>query len=301
MLKDLARDFVDVGGVRLMVRSGGVGPVLVLLHGVLQNGICWNRVAGELSRHFKVVIVDLRGFGESDVPADPGDWRAYGGRIMARDVLRVLDRMAVARASILGHDIGAQVAFRMALDHPDRLQRIGVIESMPNGDLWSMTGALAGMRAFHRTLLAQPAPLPERLIGAEPDGFVDAMLTAGTLARSLFVFEPAALASYRQQVRDPRRLAAMCAVQRAGIGTDRARDLADHAAGRRLKVPVHLFGADLPGLDARAAWSGWSRQLTVTRAAAGHFVAEEDPDLVLEAFLPFFLQDHRTGSPRVAA
>ena len=281
---------VDLGGNRLNVRIGGRGRPLLMLHGFPQNSRCWDRIAPDFSRHFKVIAPDLRGSGRSFAPADDG--RCYSDRAQAAEMMRLLARLGHRSASVLGHDRGAQVAFRMALDHPATVTRLGVIEAVPAGDQWDVS-ATAALGGFHAALMAQPAPLPERLIGADPQGFVDTLLTRGTAERSLFVFDPGALSSYREQAHDPARVAAACADHRAAAGLDRRRDRADAASGRRLSMPVHLLTATGPGrrldCDARALWSRWAPMLSHDICDGGHFLPEENPDAVVESCLPFFL------------
>jgi haloacetate dehalogenase len=281
-----------VPGVGISVQEAGAGDPLILLHGYPQNGMCWSRVAPQFACSHRVIVPDLRGYGASDAPPDDPGHQTYSKRQMAADIVGLMDTLGIARAQVLGHDRGARVAYRLALDQPGRVQRLGIIEIAPTADYWANWGAELAMAAYHWTFLAQPAPLPERMIGADPVAYLDHTLKSWTAAKSLGVFPPEALASYRAQMADPARLHAMCADYRAGATTDRAHDEADRAAGRQITAPLRfLYG--LHGFPARTGdpagiWRRWATDVTATACASGHFVMEENPQAVLDAFGPFF-------------
>lgn len=286
---------VDCGAVRLAVHEGGreagSGPPVILLHGFPQTHMAWARVAPRLAEDFRVIVPDLRGYGGSDAPADDAGHTAYSKRTMAADVVGLMDALGIAQAAVLGHDRGARVAYRLALDHPARVARLGILEVVPTADFWAAWNAELALKAWHWTFLAQPAPLPERLIGADPVWWLERILADWSLAGDLSAFDPAALESYRAQIRAPERLAAMCADYRAGAGLDRALDEADRAAGRRIGVPLRFLWAEggFPAQtgDPLGAWRGWAGEVSGTSCRAGHFVMEENPQAVLDAFGPF--------------
>jgi haloacetate dehalogenase len=279
-------------GITLSVQQGGGGSPLILLHGFPQTGMCWAKVAPELARRHRVIIPDLRGYGASDAPPDDPAHRTYAKRRMAQDIVALMDALGVEQSDVLGHDRGARVAYRLALDHPKRVSRLGIIEIAPTAEYWARWGADLEMAAWHWTFLAQPAPLPERMIGADPQAFLDWLLTAWTSTRSLEAFPQLALDSYRAQMRDPARIHAMCADYRAGAGPDRADDEADLAAGRKILAPVHFLwgrrGFPARTGDPAGIWRRWATVVTDAPVECGHFVMEEAPDAVLAAFLPFF-------------
>jgi haloacetate dehalogenase len=193
---------------------------------------------------------------------------------------------------ILGHDRGARIAYRLALDHPSRVSRLGIIEIVPTAEMWRAWGAELAMKAYHWTFLAQPAPLPETLIGADPVAYLEWTLASWTRAGSLDAFPTEALESYRAQIRDPARLHAMCADYRAGATTDRRIDEDDLSAGRRIAVPLRFLWAE-GGFPARtgdpaAAWRRWAEDVTDSSCVSGHFAMEEAPAAVVATFLPFF-------------
>lgn len=291
---------INANGLTLSVQEAGAGAPLVLLHGYPQNGMCWSRVAPDFARRFHVIIPDLRGYGESDAPPDDADHTAYSKREMARDIASLLEALDIPRAHVLGHDRGARVAYRLAFDHPDKIARLGIIEVLPTAEYWGHWSAGIATSAYHWTFLAQPAPLPERMIGGDPDFYIDWTLRSWTRGKSLAVFPADSLQSYRAQARDPARVAAMCADYRAGATTDRAADEADRAAGRKIAAPLHFLYAH-GGFPAQigspeALWRGWAETVTASPCESGHFAMEEAPEAVLGAYLPFFAMED--GSDR---
>ena len=286
-----ARMRVAAGDVTLSVHRGGAGAPLILLHGYPQNHMTWAPVVPALAEHFDVIVPDLRGYGDSDAPEDDAAHTIYSKRTMAADIVALMDTLGLPRAHVIGHDRGARVAYRMALDHPGRIERLGICEVVPTGDFWRAWSAELGLAAYHWTFLAQPAPLPERMIGADPAAYLDWTLASWTAAGDLSPFSPAALESYRAQMADPARRAAMCADYRAGATTDRRLDDESRAAGARIAAPLHFLHAEagFPARtgDAAGLWAPWAERLTLSTCRTGHFIMEEDPGAFLDAFLPF--------------
>lgn len=293
MIEGFAQTRIDCGAVALSVHRAGQGAPLILLHGFPQSHVAWAPVAPALARHFDVIVPDLRGYGASDAPPDDAAHTVYSKRSMARDIAGLMDALGLARAHVLGHDRGARVAYRLALDAPTRVDRLGIIEILPTADYWRAFDADLARALWHWTFLAQPAPLPERMIGADPGAFLDTILDRWTLAGTRAALLAASVAAYRAQMADPVRVAAMCADYRAGATTDRADDEADRAAGRRIAAPLMFLHAEggFPARTGRAAtaWQAWAERVTVASCRAGHFVMEENPEAVLAAFLPHFL------------
>lgn len=282
---------VEPDGVPIALHMAGEGPPLLLLHGFPQNHMCWERVAPELASRNRVIVADLRGYGMSGAP-ESRDGALYAKRVMARELVRAMVELGHERFDVLGHGRGARVAYRMALDHPDRVHRLGIIEIVPTWDMWASWSAELGLAAYHWTFLAQPWPLPERLIGADPGGWLDHTLASWTGAGTLEPFSEAALASYRAQIADPARLHAMCADYRAGATVDRALDAADLAEGNRIRARTRLLFAQ-GGFPARtgdplAHWRKWCDDIDAMPVESGHFVMEEAPEAVISAFAPFF-------------
>jgi haloacetate dehalogenase len=285
------QQFVLVNGVRISVHVGGKGAPLLLLHGFPQNHLTWETVAPSLSEGRTCVVADLRGYGDSDAP-ESWDGALYTKRLMATDMVGVMAKLGYQRFDVLGHDRGARVAYRMALDFPDVVTRLGIIEIVPTVAMWAAFNAEMALAAYHWTHLAQPYPLPERMIAGDPLLYVDHKLKSWTLAKSLDCFSAAALASYRAQMADPARVHAMCADYRAGATLDRQYDAADLQAGRKIICPLRFIYAK-SGFPARSGdpmgyWRQWSDAVQGVEIDSGHFAMEENPIAVLEALAGFF-------------
>jgi haloacetate dehalogenase len=291
MIEGFRQERIAAGEVTLSVNRGGAGAPLILLHGYPQTHMAWAPVAPALAEMFDVIVPDLRGYGASDAPEDDAAHTVYAKRTMAADIVALMDRLGLGSARVIGHDRGARVAYRLALDHPGRVERLGICEIVPTGDFWRAWDADLALAAYHWTFLAQPAPLPERMIGADPAAYVDWTLASWTAAGDLSAFGAAALDAYRAQMAEPARRAAMCADYRAGATTDRRIDEESRARGARIAAPVHFLHA-ATGFPARTGdpaglWRPWAERLTLSTCGTGHFVMEEDPAAFLDAFLPF--------------
>lgn len=292
MIPGFTASRIDTGDVALSVHRAGSGPPLLMLHGFPQNHRCWAGLAPRFAEGHDVIVPDLRGYGASDAPPDDEGHTVYSKRAMAGDVVGLLDALGIERAHVLGHDRGARVAYRMALDHASRVGRLGIVEVVPTLDFWEAWDADLALAAYHWTFLAQPAPLPERMIAADPGGYVDHTLRSWTRPGTLESFAPDALASYRAQMADPDLRHAMCADYRAGATTDRRLDAQDRAAGRRIAAPLRFLWAEA-GFPARTGdpaglWRRWAEDVTDRSCASGHFAPEEAPDAVWDAFADHF-------------
>ncbi|SFR36619.1 alpha/beta hydrolase [Litoreibacter janthinus] len=295
-LPGFARHDVVTDGIRLSVHVGGSGPALVLLHGYPQNHMCWLNIAPVLAEHFTCIVPDLRGYGDSDAPFDDcPDHTTYSKRQMALDLVGILDHFGHEKAHVLGHDRGGRVAYRFALDHPDRLNRLGIIEIVPTGDFWNAWCADLALKGYHWTFLAQPHPLPEHMINADPTAYIDHTLRSWTNAKSLDILPAAALESYRAQSRIPERIHAMCADYRSGATFDRKLDEADRIAGKKIAAPLRFLWAEggFPGQtgDPALIWRNWALDVSDSSCVSGHFVMEENPEAVLDCFGAFFRSD----------
>ncbi|MBB5076643.1 alpha/beta fold hydrolase [Nonomuraea endophytica] len=267
--------------VSLNVAVGGSGSPIVLLHGFPQTHLIWRHVAPALAADHQVIVPDLRGYGASDKPADL-DGQTYSKRRMAQDVVNLAGALGHDRFALAGHDRGGLVAFRAGLDHPDTITHLAPIDMLPTADMWEVMSGVAAAVGFHLYLMAQPPGLPERLIAAAPDAFFGHFLDTWVLRAEAIPSD--VRAEYLRASREA--VTSIVADYRASAGVDREHDLADRVAGRRLGMPVTVlqqdWGAVLP-YDAVALWAAWAPDLVHRTISSGHFVAEEDPELVLKA------------------
>lgn len=286
-----AKRLVSIGEQRIGVHVGGTGPALLLLHGYPQNHAAWIKLAAPLARRFTCVIADLPGYGASSIPADTPSHDTFSKRHMAALLVSTMASIGHKEFSVMGHDRGARVAYRMALDHPASIRSVVIVEIIPTSDMWDAFDAGMAIRAYHWSFLAQPYPLPETLIASDPVFYLDWTLQSWTKAKSLDAFDVRALESYRRQIRDPARVHAMCEDYRAGASIDRRLDLEDKARGARIAAPVHFIWSK-SGFPATTGhplgqWQSWTDKLTGTEIDCGHFAPEENPDDLLAAALPF--------------
>jgi haloacetate dehalogenase len=247
-------------------------------------------VAPRLAERHTVVALDLRGYGSSDAPPSV-EGALYTKRIMAADVVAAMGRLGHERFAYVGHDRGARVGYRLALDHPERLSRLALLDIVPTAEMWRGMGAARAMAVYHWLFLAQPEPLPETLIGGASREYVDHTLASWTKAKSLEAFDPRALAHYRAFFAEPARIHACCEDYRAGATLDWRYDEADLAAGRTIDIPVLALWGDA-GLPAQGenpldVWRRWAPQAQGRAIDAGHFLPEEAPEATAEALVEF--------------
>jgi haloacetate dehalogenase len=286
-----AAHWIDGNAGRIFARAGGEGPPLLLLHGFPQTHVMWAPIALDLARRFSVVAMDLRGYGWSAAPRSEGG-ALYSKRAMAADCVRVMESLGHVRFRLVGHDRGARVGYRLALDQPGRIEKLALLDILPTASVWR--NIEAGVTpAAHWAFLAQEAPTPEREIARiGPDAYFERLMMGWTLERNLRAFDARALAAYRDGWRDPARIHAFCEDYRAGATLDRAADEQDLAAGRVIDAPVLALSGDFfltsaaPALDAwRTTFAPHAQGAKI--ADAGHFVAEENPQATLEALNAF--------------
>ncbi len=286
MFEGFTAGTVKTSGADIRVVHGGAGPPVLLLHGFPQTHVMWHLVAPALSRRFTVVAADLRGYGDSSKPPDGTDHAGYCKRATAQDQMEVMAQLGFERFAVIGHDRGGRVAHRLALDHPARVSRLAVLDIVPTHHVFAHLQKRIALQYYHWFFLAQPYDFPERLIGSDPDYFLDRSL--GKLARD-GVITPQAMEHYRRCFRDPAMIHAGCEDYRAAAGIDLEHDEAD--LDRRLTCPVlalwGLNGAVHQNYDVIAAWRERAEDVRGAALNCGHFIAEEAPGPLLDAVLPF--------------
>ena len=275
---------IDAGGATIRVRHGGSGPPLLLLHGNPQTHAMWHEVAPRLAEDFTVVATDLRGYGDSSKPETTPDHAPYSKRTMARDQVAVMRALGFERFFVCGHDRGGRVAYRMALDHPERVLRLAVLDIVPTWEAFSRADMAFGLGYWHWFFLAQPYDLPERLLAAEPE---KALFRGGSEA-----IAPEAMEEYVRCLREPETIHTTCEDYRAAATIDFAHDAEDREAGRRIACPLlALWGSRgfLEGhYDVLEVWRGWADDVEARAIDSGHYIPEEAPGETLSEIRAFF-------------
>jgi haloacetate dehalogenase len=281
---------IETPAGEIFTRIGGAGPPVLLLHGFPQTHIEWRLVAPALAKKSTLVVADLRGYGQSSAPPSENG-EAYSKREMAKDAVAVMAKLGHSRFSVVGHDRGGRVAYRLALDNPDCVDRLVVIDIVPTLEMWRGMDARRAMRIYHWLFLAQPAPMPENLIGGAPIAWLRHTLASWTGERNLSAFDEAALEAYGAAFNQPDRIHAFCEDYRAGATIDKAHDSEDEAAGRKIAAPLlALWGAKgIPseGDSPLDIWRRWATQAQGRALNGGHFLPEENPADTIAALIDF--------------
>ncbi|HEY9217976.1 MAG TPA: alpha/beta hydrolase [Phenylobacterium sp.] len=277
---------IDVGETVLRVRHGGGGPPLLLLHGWPETHMMWGRIAADLARDFTVIAPDLRGYGESIGPETTATHEPYSKRAMGRDAVALMAHFGFDRFDLAGHDRGGRVAYRLALDRPEVLRRLAILDIVPTGEVFGRADMAMGLGYWHWFFLAQPHPFPERVIEADPAWFL--------FRGGRGPYDPEALADYIACAKRPSVIHAMCEDYRAGASFDFELDQADRAAGRRFDTPTLVLWGSKGALprwyDVLALWRDWASDVRGHAIDAGHFIPEEKPAETLAALRAFFLE-----------
>jgi haloacetate dehalogenase len=295
MFAGFERRTVACGDIAINCVVGGTGAPVLLLHGYPQNLSMWAKVASALARHYTVVCADLRGYGDSSKPHATADNSNYSFRAMAADQVAVMRALGFARFHLVGHDRGGRTAHRLTLDHPDAVRSLTLFDIAPTYTTLTALSRPLAQRYWHWYFLSRPEPLPERLIGADPDFFYEGLLgSLGTIAgkpSGLENFDPEQLAEYRRCWRDPAMIHATCADYRATITHDLAFDTADHGT-RKVTCPAFAVwgatGAMAQLFDVEARWREWCTDLRTASLPSGHFFVDHMPAETTTLLLDFW-------------
>ena len=280
---------MDVEGVMVNHAIAGSGPPLLLLHGYPENHLMWRHVAPALAEDHTVVVADLRGYGDSGKPAPDAAGLVYSKRAMARDQAALMRQLGFPRFVLIGHDRGARVGHRLTLDHPAAVTKLAVLDIVPTHHVFSHVNRAMATAYYHWFFLTVPNGVPERLIGSDP-GFWVRSLIAPLLGPGASI-DPAVMDDYIRCFSDPATIAATCADYRAAASTDLVHDEENFAAGRKVECPVLvLWGTEAfvgRGYRPLEVWQRYATDLRGQSLPTGHFLPEEDPDLVIAALRDF--------------
>jgi haloacetate dehalogenase len=274
---------IETSGANINLVTGGSGPPVLLLHGYPQTHLMWRKLGPRLAAEFTVVAPDLRGYGDSSKPPAGPEHVNYAKRALAQDQVETMAALGFERFCVVGHDRGARVAHRLARDHPERVQRLALLDIVPTLYRFETIDQKAATASYHWFFLIQPGGLPERLIGAEPEFFLRSML------RDPAVFEPEIFAEYLRCFKNPETIRATCDEYRAGATIDLAHDRVDR--GHRLAMPLLVLwgqrSSQGSGYDVLAVWRNHAENVSGRAIDGGHFLAEEAPDATYRALHSF--------------
>ncbi len=287
MFEGFRLERLGVGALTLRARIGGSGPPLLLLHGHPQTHVMWHRVAPMLAEQFTVVAVDLPGYGQSSAPPTAADHTQASKRAMALVMIDLMTLLGFSRFGVTGHDRGGRMAYRLALDHPAAVAGLAVLDIVPTSVVWAHMDAELAHEFWHWLFLARPAPVPERLLTADPEAYY--------FSGDRSMFAPDALDDYLAACRQPGTVHTMCEDYRAGATIDRALDDADMAADRRIRGPILALWSKSERherwYDPLEVWRSWAADPAAVRGRAieaGHYLAEEAPEEVAAELSAFF-------------
>jgi len=293
MLDGFKRSEIRTKGARIVTVVGGSGPPLLLMHGNPFNHLSWHKVAPDLAREFTVVCTDLRGYGDSEKPPGGEDHSGYSFRAMAQDQVEVMAALGFDRFQAAGHDRGARVLHRMCLDHPQKVTRAAILDIIPQHHLLNHVSRQWATFSWHWFFNIQPYDLPERMMGTDPDWFIERKLAK--TKQGLSFFDPAALAEYKRCFRNPATIHAICEDYRATFGVDLEMDTRDFEAGRKIECPVLLLWGATGGVGRNhkpgpaEIWRSYASNIIGAEALpCGHYLSEEAPKETTEALRAFF-------------
>ena len=290
MFRDFESKTVFVNGIHIHCRVGGSGPPVLLLHGHPQTHVIWHRVADRLAQDFTVVAADLRGYGDSDKPGVTEGAVAYSKRVMCRDQLELMHHFGFENFAVLAHDRGARVAHRLALDHPDSVRRMILLDIAPTLSMYEQTNQEFARAYWHWFFLIRPSPLPETLIEASPENYMRAVM--GSRSAGMQPFADEALSEYLRCLQLPGAATGICEDYRASAGIDLQHDREDLESDNQVACPLLVLWGEF-GVVGRcfAPLEEWERVASDVSGCAlpsGHYIPEEVPEVLLEHALEFF-------------
>lgn len=282
LLTDFQSTSINTGEAEIYLRYGGQGPPLLLLHGHPQTHMMWHELAPKLAEEYTVVMPDLRGYGDSSKPESADDHSTYSKRAMAKDQIAVMKQLGFSRFTVIGHDRGARCAYRLALDFPEAVEKLTVMDIIPTGETFRRANKDFAMGYWHWFFLAQPFDFPERVIGENPDNFY--------FQGTRHLFHPEALAEYWRGIHNPGTIHAMCEDYRAAATIDFELDEADRGS-KKITCPVLVLWGEKGALpnwyDVLNVWEDWASDVRGRGIDCGHYLAEEAPGETYEEIRKF--------------
>jgi len=289
MFAGFTRHVADVNGTHINYVRGGAGPALLLLHGHPQTHVIWHKVAQQLAERYTVIAADLRGYGDSGKPVGLPDHSNYAKRVMGQDQIDLMAALGHAEFLLMGHDRGGRVAYRMALDHPDAIRKLVVLDIAPTLAMYEQTSMEFATAYYHWFFLIRPAPFPELLLSAQPEEYLKH--TIGGRSAGLKPFTPEAYAEYLRCLRDPATIHGICEDYRASAGIDLEHERHDLAAGNKIRCEMLALwgkhGVIEKCFDPLKEWARFSDRLSGRALDCGHYVPEDAPGELLAEVLPF--------------
>ncbi len=287
MFEGFTKQTITVDGVDIFCRVGGEGPPLLMLHGYPQTHVMWHKVVPELSKHFTCVCPDLRGYGASAKPPTTADHAPNSQRVMAADMIGVMKAIGFDTFRVVSHDRGSRVAHRMALDWPEQVERMVILDIAPTREMYAGTTDSFARTYWHWFFLIQPAPLPEDAILADPEAFV--RRKCGSWGSGGEALTEEALQAYVEGFSDPATIHAACEDYRAAATIDIEHDNAD--GGKKVTCPIQVLwgskGAIEAHFDCLALWRQRAENVIGETIPCGHYIAEERPEDLLRISIPF--------------
>lgn len=281
-----------VNGVNINFRIGGTGPALLLLHGHPQTHFIWHKVADELAKNFTVVVADLRGYGDSDKPIEPNNKNLYSNRTMAQDMVDLMMDLGFKQFSILAHDRGARVSHRLALDHPNTVKRMILLDIAPTLAMYEQANLEFATAYWHWFFLIRPAPLPETLIESDPELYLKGIIAVRSSGMKPFTEE--AYSEYLRCLRLPGAANAICEDYRATASIDLDHDRNDLNLGNKLTCPLLVIwgseGTVGRCFEPLTEWKKLAHNVQGKAIKSGHYIAEEVPDDLVKETLDFMLE-----------
>lgn len=284
-IEELSYRSIKTNGVTLNVAIGGTGAPVVLLHGFPETHLAWRYIAPKLTKNHTVICPDLRGYGQSDKPKGDEQHMNYSKRTMAKDIYELMNSLGYKKFAVVGHDRGGLVGFRLALDYPEAITHLLILDVIPTINMWESLHGIFGVFGYHQFFLAQPSDFPEKMILANPKTFLD--YTLNSWCKHPDALPVSIREEYLHAFSNPESLHAICEDYRAGAFVDGKHDAEDKKAGKKIDIPVSVLWQDPKGMELPfnplKTWQSWAPNATGTPIDSGHLLPEEKPGEVIEA------------------